>query len=290
MKCLAWTVLPCLLLLCACGSPYAGYKEVEDDVHVRLITLGDGERLAADSDSVHVRFRIALLDDEPGSFLSTERWYATRDLRSGAMMPVLRRLHEGDSMSVIATAGSLPLAVIAGDALEVVADTAHLKTELSLLAINTPAMMRDAEERLRHDDPEGFERRLIGAYIARSKESWTRWGTSDMHYTISGTAADTNRVRLHQTVTVAWTGSRLEDGQVFDDTRTNGSSFTFRYGDPDQVMKGIETAVSLLREGQEGRFIVPSSLAFGARGIPGTLDPWTPVVYSVRLEAVERAQ
>ncbi|MEO8591651.1 MAG: FKBP-type peptidyl-prolyl cis-trans isomerase [Flavobacteriales bacterium] len=277
------------MLLSACGgSPYLGYKEVEDDVHVRLLSLGDGERLATDSDSVHVRFRVSHLEEEPGSFLSTERWYATKDLRSGAMLPVLRRLHEGDSMSVIAPAGQLPWQAIANGPVEPVADTAHMRTELSLLAIRTPALMRAEEERRRREDPEGFERRLIGAYLVSAPEGWTRWGTSDMHYIITGAAADTNRVKLHETVIVAWVGKRLEDGQVFDDTRKNGSTFTWRYGDPDQVMKGIETAVSLLREGQEGRFIIPSSLAFGAKGISGTLDPWTPVLYTVRLERVER--
>ena len=291
MRCWSGILLPILVLLAACtGSPYAGYKEVEHDVHVRLITLGDGADLATDSDSVHVRFRVSRFGDEPGSFLSTERWYAAKDLRSGAMKPVLRRLHEGDSMSIIAAAALLPMTVIADGAVDPLQDTAHMRTELSLLAIRTPALMRAEEERRRREDPEGFERRLIAAYLTSTTEEWTRWGTSDLHYIITGTPVDTNGVKLYETVTVSWTGKRLEDGQVFDDTRANGAAFTFRYGDPDQVMKGIEVAVSLLREGQEGRFIVPSLLAFGAKGIASAVDPWTPVIYTVRLEAVERGK
>ncbi|HMC98076.1 MAG TPA: FKBP-type peptidyl-prolyl cis-trans isomerase [Flavobacteriales bacterium] len=290
MSCRVWLLVPCVVLAGCWGSPYKGYKEVEDGVHVKLRSLGDGENLASDSDSVHVRFRISHLGEEPGSFLSTERWYATKDLRAGALMPALRRLHEGDSMSIIAPAFLWPWAVINGGPVDPVPDTAHICAELSLLAIRSPEVMRADAERHRREDPEGFEHRMIQAYLRNSKENWTRWGTSDLYYTIAGAARDTNRIKLHETISVSWLGCRLEDGQAFDDTRDHGSAFTFRYGDPDQVMKGIEVAVSLLCEGQEGRFIVPSSLAFGAKGIPGTLDPWTPVIYSVRIESVERRQ
>jgi FKBP-type peptidyl-prolyl cis-trans isomerase len=51
----------------------------------------------------------------------------------------------------------------------------------------------------------------------------------------------------------------------------------------------LEVAVHLLREGQLGTFLFPSEMAFGAKGIPGVLDPYMPVMYSVRLEKVERA-
>lgn len=291
MRSVASFLVPGALLFSACGgSPYMGYKEVEDDVHVRLITLGDGDDLATDSDSIHVRFRVSQLSDAPGSFLSTERWYAAKDLRSGALMPVFRRLHEGDSMSVIAQAGSLPWTVITSGTSDVVADSAHMRTELSLLAIRTPALMRAEEEKRRREDPEGYERRLISAYLSNEPVGWMRWGTSDMHYLITGEALDTNRIVFRESITISWTGVRLEDGQTFDDTRKNGGAFTFRFGDQDQVIRGVEVAVSLLREGQEGRFIFPSSLAFGAKGIPGTLDPWTPVLYTVRIEAVERTR
>ena len=94
-----------LLVLTACGgSPYPGFKEVASDVHLCYIKLGEGEVLPSDSDSVQVRFRIAELGADPGSFRSMQAWYSVKDLRQGAMLPVLRRWHEGDSMSVIAAA------------------------------------------------------------------------------------------------------------------------------------------------------------------------------------------
>ena len=157
-----------------------------------------------------------------------------------------------------------------------------------MLGLRTAAMMKAGEERAQRTDPEGFERRLMAAYRARTPGPWQQWGTSDVFYAVRGAAVDTTPVRLGEQVTITYPGARMEDGRVFDDTRRNGGAFSFRFGDPDQVMLGLETAVHLLREGQEGTFLFPSSMAFGAKGIPGVLDPYTPVVYTVRLEKVGR--
>ncbi len=276
-------------LLITCGrSPYPGYKEAGQEVYLRYIALGEGEQIANDSDSVYVRFRMARPGEAPGSFWSSEQWYLVKDLREGAMRPVLRRLHVGDSMSVIAPMPSWPWQALSKTNLDVPPDTAHLCTELSLLAIRTPAQMRADAVRMKQNDPAGYERRLIASYMARSHDVWTRWGTSDMYYSITGSPLDTSRIRTGQVVDLSWVGRRLEDGLVFDEGVPQGEAFHWNYGTPDQVIHGIETAVSLMREGQEGEFILPSTLAYGGKGIPGALDPWSPVIYKVRVIAVDR--
>lgn len=275
-------LLPFALLL-ACGrSPYAGYKDAGHGAHLRLHKLGDGEALATDSDSVLLRVRVAPRGDAPGSLLSTERWYAARDLRSGALVPVLRRMHEGDSMSVIARQERWPWPVLSAGKVKAAADTALLQAELALLRIKTPKQWR--AEALRMADPEGYEQWAIARHVQQNGHEWARWGTSAMRYAVSGAPADTARVAPGDMVTVGWTGKRLADGSIFDEQ----SAFTWRYGDPDQVIGGIQAAVSLLRPGQRGVFVLPSAMAYGERGIPGVLPPWSPVVYEVRLLAVER--
>ena len=285
----SWIVGLTVLFLFGCGrSPHPGYKLVGDSVHLKYIVLGEGDRLATDSDSALIRFRVALVGEEPGSFLSTERWYAAADLRRGAMVHVLRRAHEGDSMSVIAPASNWPWAVMANADIDPAPDTTELVTELSLIGIRSRQWYEEAELVQRRSDPQAYERKVIASYLANTAEPWQRWGTSELYYVITGNALDTNRVKRGQQVRLSWSGQRLEDGKVFDETGPGSGSFTWRFGDPDQVIEGIAIAVSLLREGQEGAFIVPADLAFGGKGIEGMLDPWTPVRYTVRLEGVER--
>lgn len=279
-----------LLLLGACGhGKHPGFKQVADDVYLSYHVLGDGGTLVQDDDSVHLVLRMAVEGASPGSLLSTQRWYAGADLRTGAFIPVLARLYAGDSVSVITSAVSLPWEVLAPHGVPPPPGATEVRMELTLLEVRTPAMVRAGQERHRLADPEGFEHGSIMAYMERSGHVWERWGTSMLHYRIAGVPVDTARVRAGDVVHVSWRGSRVEDGAPIDDTRRNGGPFVFRYGDTDQVIKGVETAVMLLREGQEGTFIIPSTLAFGARGVEGLVGPWSPVVYVVRLEGVERS-
>jgi FKBP-type peptidyl-prolyl cis-trans isomerase len=275
------------LLAGACQrGPHPGFKPVAEGVYLKLHALGDAELPLRDGDSVLLRFRASGLDDPPGSFASREAWYLAGDLRSGALIPVLDRLLPGDSATVIAAGGAWPWnKLLPGVALA--SPPLELRMELALMDHRSEAFIaaRREEERLR--DPEGYEQRLIDKAIGTG--TWTRWGTSRLYHRISGTARDTNRVKAGERVTVEWSGARIDDGQVFDATARHGQPFVFRFGDPDQVVEGIAVAVSLLREGQEGEFILPSELAFGARGLPGLVDPGMPVRYTVRLLRVERA-
>lgn len=272
------------LLLGCSRSPHEGYKSVSNDVHLRYIALGDGDRVPGDADSLLLRFRAARLGEEPGSLWSTERWYRAADLRQGALLPVLRRIHVGDSMSVIAPGRSWPWEPLLRRDLPPPADTLIVRTELSLLAMVKPEEQAAHRARFKQSDPVGFERSLIETYTAQEPGTWTRWGTSDLHYRIHGAATDTARWVYGAPLLLRWEGFGLADGRRLDDTERNGGAFHWSYGTPDQVLTGIEVAVSLLRPGQEGEFIFPSHMAFGERGLPGVLEPGMPVRYRVKVE------
>lgn len=277
------------VLVAACSSsPYPEFKEVADSVYLRYHVLGDGEALVQDEDSIHLLFRATEWGGEPGSLLSTQSWFAATDLWHGALVPVLQRMHEGDSISLITPSVAMPWDALAPVGWRPPAGAAQVQVELALLHIRTPDMIHAEQERHRLADPEGYQRKLIAAFIERSGHVWEAWGTSLLHFRISGTAVDTARVEQGDVVYVSWRGSRLEDGVTIDDTAQKGGPFSFRYGDQDQVIKGIETAVMLLREGQEGEFIVPAEMAFGARGVGDLVEPWSPLRYAVKLEHVER--
>lgn len=283
-----WPIVIGVLVAACNGSPHPGFKAVEEAVYVRLHTLGDGEEHVRDEDSLHLVVRASRLGEGAGSLLSTQRWYSAADLRSGAFLPVLERIHEGDSMSLIAPSASIPWDALAPVGWRPPIGASEVRVEFALLAIRTPAMIEAGQELHRQADPEGYQRKLIEAFISRSGHEWQQWGTSQFHYRISGEALDTSRVQQGEVVHVHWRGSRLDDGAPIDDTHHNDHPFSFRYGDKDQVVQGIETAVMLLREGQEGEFLIPAEMAFGARGVEGLVDPWSPVRYTVELERVER--
>jgi hypothetical protein len=288
MKCRLTIILVSSLVTGCARSPHAGFTEVEEEVHIRLHRLGEGEGSAGDNDSVRVRLRVAQLGEAPGSLFSTERTYGAKDIGRGALVVAMERLHEGDSMSLICPAGKMPwsaMGLIPGSTPTV---DGEVRAEFALLEIITPADTRAKQEAQRHTDPTGYEHRLITAWVQEHGQGYLRWGTSDLFFRLQGQASDTLAVRPGEQVTVAYSGTRLEDGVVVDDTERQGGTFTWRYGDPDQVISGLEVAVSLLRVGRSGDFILPAAYAFGERGVPELVEPHSPMHYHVRLIHADR--
>lgn len=279
-----------VILLVGCrSSPYDGFKNVGDDVHIKLHKLGDGTSRITDLDSVKLWIRASRLGDKPGSFVSTERWYAGKHIRAKAMVNILDRMNEGDSLSVITLGSALPWHSIIEQPTDGLTDTTHIRMEVAVVEIHTPAMIRAAMENHRKYDPDGYERKLIDAYKKLESREWVRWGTSEVFYFIEGDIVNDTVVAKGDGITISYKGVCIENGKVFDDTERNGEPLSFRFGDKDQVVSGLEVAISLLREGQEGSFLLPSEFAFGAKGIPGVLEPNMPVEYTVKIVRVDRA-
>lgn len=75
-------------------------------------------------------------------------------------------------------------------------------------------------------------------------------------------------------------------GRVFE---KSGSDFELIYGIPDQMVKGLNYVMGQLNEGQTAKIILPSTLAFGENGSSnGTVPPYTPVLYNIKLTEVKR--
>lgn len=284
-------VICSLLVLTACVQPeYPGFTEVEDGVHIRLHALGEGTRIATDEDSVRMRIRIAMPDSPAGSFFSTEQHYAVRDLRADVMQVALERLHEGDSMSLIAPGNIFPWAQLTRSGAPSGAGAGPLRAELLMLDLITPDEIAARREAARMGDPEGYEFRLITAWLAQQDTaSFVRWGTSLVFYRVEAAAVDTLPVRKGDLVSIRCEGRRLEDGVKVDDSQRHGGTYDWRYGDTDQVINGLEIAANLFGNGGSGTIVLPSAFAFGADGVEGLVPPYCPMRYDVRSVSIVRS-
>jgi FKBP-type peptidyl-prolyl cis-trans isomerase len=54
-----------------------------------------------------------------------------------------------------------------------------------------------------------------------------------------------------------------------------------------QVIPGWEEALTLLKDGGKGKFIIPSSLAYGERGYPGIIPPNADLAFDLQIMKVE---
>jgi len=86
-------------------------------------------------------------------------------------------------------------------------------------------------------------------------------------------------------VTVEYTGT-LIDGKVFDTTENTHKPVTFEVN---QVIPGWTEALQLMNEGSTWEVYIPSSLAYGEKGVGGPIGPNETLVFKIHLIAVKPA-
>ena len=84
-----------------------------------------------------------------------------------------------------------------------------------------------------------------------------------------------DRVRVHYS-------GKLIDGTLFDSSYRRNIPFEFNVG-LGEVIKGWDEALSILRIGEKGTFIIPSELAYGVRGAGGVIPPNANLVFEIEL-------
>lgn len=88
-------------------------------------------------------------------------------------------------------------------------------------------------------------------------------------------------------VILAYKGRTL-DGKVFDLAQDSTDWLYYPYGKPDQVIRGIEIAVSQMKPGEHRLIWLTSDLAFGDRGSGGIVSPGTPVQFDLQVVNILR--
>lgn len=82
---------------------------------------------------------------------------------------------------------------------------------------------------------------------------------------------------------------RFLNGKIFDSTKKRNRTFEYIYGTEWQVIRGMELAVSQMKDGEKSIFILPSELAFGETGNSnGAIPPFSTLIYEIELLEVRK--
>ena len=85
------------------------------------------------------------------------------------------------------------------------------------------------------------------------------------------------------TVVVHYVG-RLINGTEFDSSRAHGTPATFSLGG---IIPGWQEVLQLMREGDIWEVVIPSELAYGARGAGSSIGPNETLVFEIELISVK---
>jgi peptidylprolyl isomerase len=93
------------------------------------------------------------------------------------------------------------------------------------------------------------------------------------------------QAKAGDTVTVNYVGVLYKGGKEFDASWKRNEPFTFTLG-KGQVIAGWDQGVVGMKVGGRRELIIPSALAYGAKGSPPTIPPNAPLVFVVDLLGV----
>ncbi|MDZ4231884.1 MAG: FKBP-type peptidyl-prolyl cis-trans isomerase [Candidatus Pacearchaeota archaeon] len=105
-------------------------------------------------------------------------------------------------------------------------------------------------------------------------------------YLVMNTPSSQKTAQPGDTLSVHYTGT-LQDGTVFDSSRTRGIPFTFTLGQG-QVIAGWDEGLVGVKVGETRHLVIPPEKAYGPQGIPGVIPPESTLIFDV--EVVEIRQ
>ena len=91
-----------------------------------------------------------------------------------------------------------------------------------------------------------------------------------------------------KTVEVHYTGWLL-DGKKFDSSRDRNETFEFTLG-ANQVIKGWDEGLALMRIGDKFRLIIPPELGYGDKGAGEVIPPDATLIFDVELIGVHKTR
>jgi len=128
------------------------------------------------------------------------------------------------------------------------------------------------------------ERALLKQYEEDLAEVARRWPdaettSSGLRYIVLEKGRGSRRPRMGTKVTVHYTG-RLLDGSTLDSSIVRGEPAQFEVG---RVIPGWNEALMDMTKGEKRLLIIPPDLAYGKRGYPGIIPPYSFLIFEAEL-------
>jgi FKBP-type peptidyl-prolyl cis-trans isomerase FkpA len=206
----------------------------------------------------------------------------TKPTFKGDLMDALKLLAEKDSAVILMSADSTFQKTFGADLPPFVEKGSKLTFIVKVERVTTEEVLH-AEELKTKNEKAMQEVVVIDKYIADNNLT-TVTTASGLKYVMikEGTGV---QATAGKTVSVHYTG-KLLDGTKFDSSLDRNQPLEFQLGQG-MVIKGWDEGIALLKVGGKALLIIPSELAYGARGAGGVIPPFSPLTFEVELVDVK---
>ena len=128
-------------------------------------------------------------------------------------------------------------------------------------------------------EKENAEKEKIAAEEMKKLTKGATVTKSGLAYKIINKGSGKAHPTATSTVTVHYTG-KLVDGTIFDSSVQRGEPLSFPLN---RVIPGWTEGVQLMVVGDKWTFIIPGNLAYGERGYPGAIPPYSTLVFDIEV-------
>ncbi|MFH1005193.1 MAG: FKBP-type peptidyl-prolyl cis-trans isomerase [Bacteroidota bacterium] len=277
-----------------CSSPniHNDFSETENGLLYKLVGVGDSERKAKTND--YITAQIIIIADNDSVLFNSREFGIDGTVTFKLPAPMFKKdyregfqlLSEGDSAIFLTDAYTFFVCINQDIIPEKMNKNSVIRIETKIFKIrNEQEHELDEKEKQRALEMGEFEeKKNLTDYLTLNKITNEPFANGIYYLKIregNGPVLDSCNVAI-----LYYRGCFL-NGKYFD-SNYETQPFEYIVGAEDQLIKGLETGVKKMHEGEKAKFIIPSYLAFGSQGSStGIVPPFTTVIYEVELLKVQ---
>lgn len=247
----------------SCNNRFSDYTEKQDGVYMKLLSFEEGDE--AYTNQKNIIADIKIYDDNQ----------------------LIYNHYKEDLADKIKSFTFLAAYLKEGDRATFMVNSSYLKKQFKLLRVveTNAEFLRvdiDVEEytnkAFQNIDKEMLEQLLLKRYL---KENNIKQHRNNI-YSTTIRKGEGEPIKNGNQITVNYRGYFINSLEF--DNSYKKTSLSFTYGNPGQVIKGLEKALKGMKQGEKSKIIIPSQFAFGDEGSSTQIvPPFTTVIYELEI-------
>jgi FKBP-type peptidyl-prolyl cis-trans isomerase len=271
-----------ICLSCHRNSEHPGFTGLGNGTWYKLHKIGENAVKPQPGDYVTVNLAYSTMKDSV-FFRGTRKLQIDTPAYNGSVDACFALMAEGDSATFILMAGDFFSKTLGTASPEFIGADGSVKINAGMQNIQSREDYEKEKEAFLTwiEDFGDYEKVVLKQFISSEKPGINPL-PSGIYY-LKLHPGKGKKIELGDTLTINYEG-RFLNGRFFDSTVKRHQPFQFVYGTEWQVIKGLEEAIGMMREGERSLFILPSELGFGNTGSStGVVPPFTSLIFEVEI-------